>query len=176
MYIPPWFTAITCEPVDEASLQSWAKDNNGVWHPVKDGNYFHPARAKWAFGPLQKMEAALGVLTEEDKVEWAPLMHTPPQSLVEVQLSESLYAGSEQCAFVLRSLFAQWDSYAFDMGAHEWVSALLRDVLPTEQIIQYKPPPPGPPTPWIWVNGKYTKNEAYYDNLDAAAAAHENQL
>ena len=43
----------------------------------------------------------------------------------------------------------------------DWVSVLLRDLLPTERIIRLEPPPPRPPSPWIWVNGKYTKNEAY---------------
>jgi len=109
------------------------------------------------------MEAKLEPLTEEDKTGWIPQerMHKPPQNTVEVELSQGLGKGDAQYASVLQALLTQWDSYAYDLGAYEWVSALLRDLLPAERIIRDEPPPPGPPPAWIWVNSKYTKNEAY---------------
>ena len=179
MYIPPGFTVITCEPVDEEAFRAWVADNGGVWHPAAEGHHgSRRAYAGWEFRLYEEMTAKGKTLAEDYKAKWIPRerMHKPPQSLVDVELSGGLDERDVQCDSVLHSLFNQWDSYAYDLGVHEWVSALLRDILPTGRIIQYEPPPPGSPTPWIWVNGEYTKNEAYYDNLDAAAATHENQL
>jgi len=68
-------------------------------------------------------------------------------------------------------LFAQWDSYACD-STPEWVRTLLGEILPADRIIRYEPSPSAGPA-WIWINGKYTKNEAYYDNLDASTARDE---
>ena len=178
MYIPPGFTVITCEPVDDTALQFWAVANGGVWHPASEGHHgSRRAYAGWDFGPYEEMVAKSETLTEDYKAEWIPRerMHKPPQSIVNIEMYDGSGAEDNFNLAVLHSLFAQWDSYVHDLGAHEWVSALLRTLLPTERIIRYEPPPPGPPPAWVWVNGKCTKNEAYYDNGDAATAAHENQ-
>lgn len=171
MYIPPGFTVITCTPADEAALGSWAAENGGVWHPAK-GN--QSAYAEWDFGSYRNILAHLSALNGEDTAEWALLMYRPPQGVIDVELLDAPDEGDDSYLSVIRAMLQHWDGYVCDIGVHEWVSALLRDSLPAERIICPDPPPPGLPPAWIWVNGKYTKNEAYYDNLDVAA--HENQL
>lgn len=171
MYIPPAFIVITCEPVDEAAFRAWAEGTGGVWHSLEDSRYHKgSAHSEWDFGPYRDMEARLKALTEEKPATWIPreLMHTPPHSLIEVELSESMDKETAQYIAVLQSLFDCWASYAYDLGCHEWVSALLRDLLPAERIIRCEPPPPRPPTPWIWVGSKYIENEAYHDNDTAS--------
>ena len=167
MYIPPGFTVITCEPIDEEALQTWALSNCGIWHPATEGHYgSRRAYAEWGFGPHQNMEARCKTLTEDYKAEWIPRerMHKPPQSIVDIEIYDGSGAEGNFNLAVLHSLFAQWDNYAYDLGADEWVSALLRDLLPSERIIRREPPPPGPLPAWIWVNGKYTQNELYEKN------------
>lgn len=161
MYIPPGFTLIACEKVDESALQSWAMLNGGVWHLATEGwnGSRWPACAKWDLGPVQQMEAKFGALSDKETEEWTPRMHKPPRSTVDVELSESLADKGEMCAGVLQALFKQWDCYAYDLGFHDWVSELLRDLLPTERIIRREPPPPVPPSAWVWVNGIYKKRE-----------------
>lgn len=159
MYIPPGFTLITCEKIDENALQSWAMLNGGVWHPATEGwnGGFWRACAKWDLGPIQEMEAKRGTLSDDKTEKWTPLMHKPPRSTVDVELSESLADKEEAYNAVLQSLFMQWDCYAYDPGFYDWVSELLRDLLPTERIIRYEPPPPGPPSAWVWVDGIYKR-------------------
>lgn len=171
MYISPGFTVITCEPVDEAVFRAWAEGTGGLWHSAKDSRYRKwSAHTEWDFGPYRDMEAKLKALTEENQATWIPreLMHTPPQSLIEVELSESMDEDTAQYIAVLQSLFDCWNSYVYDIRAHEWVSSLLGELLPSLRLLQRELPPPGPPTPWIWVNDIYKKNEAYHDNNDAS--------
>ena len=175
MYIPPGFTVITCEPVSEEAFRAWAEGTGGVWH-LEESKPYCRAHIAWEFPPGCDIAAHLGIPTEKEAAEWTPRMHTPPQSVIDVAVEEYADSNEEEWQPLIRALFAQWDSYAYDSGLLEWISALLREILPTERIIRYEPPPLSAGPAWIWVHGKYTKNEAYYDNLDAAAAAHENQL
>jgi len=52
IYIPPGFTVITCEPVNETMFQSWAVLHGGVWHPESEGwnHSRQAAHADWDFG------------------------------------------------------------------------------------------------------------------------------
>jgi len=159
MYFAPEFTVIACETVDEEALQSWAAVNSGRWRPAEESRYSRrPAHVQWDFGPRRWMQAEVGTLSDQERAEWVPLMHKPPRSVVDVELSKSLEDEDEPRAdLIIRSMFTHWDGYAYDLGAHEWVSELLRDILPTERIIRYEPPPPGPLPAWIWIDGIYKK-------------------
>ena len=173
MYIPPGFTVLICEPVDEAALQSWAIANGGVWHPASS-KPFRRAKIVWEFPSGCEIAARLDTPTETETAEWTPRMHTLPQNVIDIEIEEGDGSDEAQWTPLLRALLAQWDSYAYDASPLEWIGTLLRDILPAERIIRHEPPPLSAGPAWIWVDGKYTKNEAYHDNLDAAT--HENQL
>ena len=161
MYIPPNFTVITCEPVSEEAFRVWTENNGGLWQAEE-------SLLKFPSGC--EIIAYLGAPSEKQKSEWAPRMHVPPQSVIDVEIEEYASSDDEQWMPLIRALLMQWDSYAYDSTVPEWISALLCDLLPMERIIRYEPPPPGSLPPWIWVDGKYTRNEAYYDNIDAVEA------
>ncbi len=172
------FDFLTREPIDEDALHSWAAQNGGIWHPAGEGHHGRwSASAKWGFESRERMEdtltAKIMAVTDRRTKEWALLMHTPPQGRLNIELHEDLCEEGAACAALLSAMFQQWDGYAYDLGCHDWVSSLLAELLPSERIIRYEPPP-RPLPPWIWVNSKYVKNEAYYDNLDANAACNEN--
>lgn len=167
MYIPPGFTLITCEPMDEAALQSWAIANGGIWHPARSIHHVYQyAYAEWDFGSYHNIIVQLSALSDKDIAKWTPLMRQPPQSVIDVELLDEPDDGDDSYASVIRTLFKHWDGYASDIGAHEWVSVLLRDLLPAERIICCEPPPLSAGPAWIWINGKYTKNEFYEKNED----------
>lgn len=88
-------------------------------------------------------------------------MHAPPQSVIDIEIEEYASSDDEQWTPLIRALLTQWDSYAYDSTVPEWISALLCDLLPTERIIRYEPPPLSAGPVWIWADSKYTKNEAY---------------
>lgn len=178
MYIPPGFTVITCDYVDEEAFRAWAADLGGVWHP-KEGKPHRRAHVTWEFHSGCDIAAHLGTPSEKESAAWTPWMYTPPQSIIDVEVEPVTDTDDEQWMPTIRALFAQWGSYAYDPYAYDpdhpgWIGALLHDILPPERIIHYEPPSLSAGPAWIWVNGIYKKNEAYYDNLDAAA--HENQL
>ena len=162
MYIPPGFTVITCEPVNEEAFRAWATDNGGVWQQL---------RITWEFPSGCEIVAYLETPTEKQAADWTPRMHAPPQSVIDIEIEEYASSDEEQWTPLIQALFAQWDSYACD-STPEWVRTLLGEILPADRIIRYEPSPSAGPA-WIWINGKYTKNEAYYDNLDASTARDE---
>ncbi len=178
MYIPPGFTLITCNPIDEDALHLWASSCGAIWHPAgENGNGGRRACAIWGKGPIDYIEARIGTLSTEEVAEWTPLMPVPPQGTIGIELwgGSGLDSG-QSFQHILETLFNRWDGYAYDFGFHEWVSDLLRGLLPPERIIRYEPPPPGPLPAWIWGNGKYTRNEAYHDNCDAGETRDKDQL
>lgn len=175
MYGPPGFTVITCEPVTEEAFRAWAVGNGGVWHPAESKPY-RRAHMAWEFPSGYDIAAYLGTPMEKESAEWTPRMHIPPQSVIDIEVEEYANSDAEQWTLLIRALFAQWDSYAYDPGLPEWISTLLRDILPTERIIHYEPLPLSAGPAWIWNKGKYMKNEAYYDNRNADEARDENQL
>jgi len=170
MYIAPGFTIITCESVSEEAFRAWAEANGGVWHPEESEPY-RLARVIWEFSSGCEIVARLGTPSEHDVAEWTPQMYAPPQGVIDVEIEEYPNNDEEQWTPLISALFAQWDSYACD-STPEWVRTLLGEILPADRIIRYEPSPSAGPA-WIWINGKYTKNEAYYDNLDASTARDE---
>jgi len=154
MYIAPGFTLITSETIDEDALESWAAVNGGRWRLVEESNYgCRRVHAIW--GSLPWMQAQIESLHDKDRAEGTPLLHKPPQSAIDVKLHEFIEDEQELCLGVIRSMFMHWDSYAYDIGAHEWVSVLLRDLLPPERIICFEPLPVDP-------NGTFGR---FYGNL-----------
>ena len=152
MYIPPGFTVITCEPVNEDAFRAWATNNGGVWQQ---------SRITWEFPSGCEIVAYLETPTEKQAADWMPRMHAPPQSVIDIEIEEYASSDDEQWTPLIRALLTQWDSYAYDSTVPEWISALLCDLLPTERIIRYEPPPLSAGPVWIWADSKYTKNEAY---------------
>ncbi len=143
MYIAPGFTLIACEAVSEEELRLWAVENGAVWLPAEDGQIGRRlARAQWNLGQPQSMQAHMMTLTDEDTAEWTPLMNKPPQSRIDVELSELLWDNTELRAGLIGAMLTHWDGCAYDLGAHEWVSALLSGLLPPERILRFVPPPP----------------------------------
>ena len=167
MYIPPGFTVIACEPVTEEAFRVWAEDNGGVWQQAQS-KPFRRAKIIWAFPSGCEIAARLDTPDEKEVAEWAPFTHTPPQSVIDIEIGESAGNDEAQWTPLIRALFAQWDSYAYDSSPLEWISALLRDILPADRIICYEPPLLSAGPAWIWVNGKYVKNEAYCDGNPSA--------
>jgi len=129
MYIPPGFTVITCEPVNEEAFRAWATDNGGVWQQL---------RITWEFPSGCEIVAYLETPTEKQAADWTPRMHAPPQSVIDIEIEEYASSDEEQWTPLIQALFAQWDSYACD-STPEWVRTLLSDLLPTERIIRYEP-------------------------------------
>ena len=129
MYIPPGFTAITCEPVNEDAFRAWATNNGGVWQQ---------SRITWEFPSGCEIVAYLETPTEKQAADWTPRMHAPPQSVIDIEIEEYASSDEEQWTPLIQALFAQWDSYACD-STPEWVRTLLGDLLPTERIIRYEP-------------------------------------
>ena len=157
MYIPPNFTVITCEPVSEEAFRVWTENNGGVWQAEE---------SLWNFPSGCEIIAYLGAPCEKQKSEWTPRMHAPPQSIIDV-FGEHACDDAAKWTPLVRALFSQWDGYAYDRSVPEYIRVLLRDILPPERIIRYEPPPLSAGPAWIWADGKYTRNEAYYDNIDA---------
>lgn len=95
MYIPPGFTIITCEPVTEEPFRAWARDNGGIWHPEESKPY-RWAHMAWEFPSGCEVAAYLGTPLEKKSVEWTPRMHTPPQSVIDVEVEEYASSNAEQ--------------------------------------------------------------------------------
>ena len=143
MYIPPGFTLIACEAVSEEELRLWTVESGAVWHPALDIRYTRRCTyAGWPFGVRRSVQAHVDTLTDEDVAEWTPLMHKPPQGVINVEFSESLAGEAELCSGLLQALFTRWDGYAYDIGAYEWVSDLLNSLLPPERILRFERPLP----------------------------------
>jgi len=159
VYIPPGSTLITCNPIDEDALHLWASSCGAIWRPAgENGNGGRRACATWDTGQLDYIEARFGILSDEEVAEWTPLMHAPPQGTIDVELWDASGLDSGQpIQDVLQALFNRWDGYAYDLGCHDWVSEVLRGLLPPERIIRYVPPPPGPLPPWVWIDGIYQR-------------------
>ena len=138
MYIPPGFTVVTCEPVNEEAFRAWATDNGGVWHPAESEPH-RRGHVAWEFPSGCEIAACLETPSEEETARWTPRMHAPPQSVIDIEIEEYASSDDEQWTPLIRALLTQWDSYAYDSTVPEWISALLCDLLPTERIIRYEP-------------------------------------